>query len=130
MFVSHMLADRCTRLKFDGYMSDWMSVDNCIVQGDPLSMLLYLFYNAGLLVTPKKGEAKLAYMDDTNFYAEGDDFDDVYDSLRGMMEREHRGQEWSRAHNSRFEPSKMALVGFSRHRVKDPQRPGKTIPEP
>src|SRR6266481_4376798 len=129
-FVSHMLADRRTRLKFDGYTSDWMSVDNGIVQGDPLSMLLYLFFIAGLPATPEKGEAKLAYVDDANFYAEGDDFDDVYDSLWGMMEREHGGQEWSRAHNSRFEPSKMALVGFSRCRVKDPQRPGKTIPKP
>src|SRR6266481_5193925 len=113
MFVSHMLADRCTRLKFDGYMSDWMSVDNSIVQGDPLSMLLYLFYNAGLLATPKKGEAKLAYIDDTNFYTKGDDFIEVYNSLWNMMDREQGGQEWSRAHNLHFELSKMALVGFS-----------------
>ena len=32
-----------------------------------------------------------------------------------MMDRPQGGYEWSKAHNLRFEPSKMVLVGFSRH---------------
>ena len=30
-------------------MTTWFDLDNRIVQGDPLSMLLYLFYNADML---------------------------------------------------------------------------------
>ena len=40
LFIDCLLTNRCTRLKFDGYMSDWVNVDNGIVQGDPLSMIL------------------------------------------------------------------------------------------
>ena len=50
LFIDHLLNNRCTRLKFDGYTSDWVNVDNGIVQGDPLSMILYLFYNSDLLL--------------------------------------------------------------------------------
>ena len=70
-----MLTNRCTRLHFDGFMSDWMDIDNSIVQGDPLSMLLYLFYNADLIASPKKGEAMIAYVDDASYYAEGTNFE-------------------------------------------------------
>jgi len=129
-FIDRMLTDRCTRLKFNGYTSDWMAIDNGIVQGDPLSMLLYLFYNTDLLADPKKEEAKLAYVDDANFYAEGDDFQEVYDCLWDMMCREWGGQDWSKAHNSHFELSKLALVGFTRKQVRDPSQPGKMISKP
>ena len=48
-FLSNLLTGRRTHLKFDDYTSDWFDLDNGIGQGDPLSMLLYLFYNADLL---------------------------------------------------------------------------------
>ena len=78
MFILCMLTDRHTRLKFDGFTSEWMAVDNGIVQGDPLSMLLYLFYNADLVASPNPGEAKLACVDDASYFAEGKIFDEVY----------------------------------------------------
>ena len=75
-------------------------------------MLLYLFYNADLIASPNKDEAMIAYVDDTCYYAEGPDFGETHDKLRNMMCREQGRFEWSELHNSRFEPSKMALVGF------------------
>jgi len=57
-FIEHMLTGWLTRLKFNGYMSEWASIDNGIVQGDPLSMILYLFYNADLLENAGKSEVK------------------------------------------------------------------------
>jgi hypothetical protein len=45
-FVENLLTGRRTKLKSDSYMSDWFELDNSIGQGDPLSMVLYLFYNA------------------------------------------------------------------------------------
>ena len=35
-FIERMLTNRHTSLKFNGFMSDWIDIDNGIVQGDPL----------------------------------------------------------------------------------------------
>ena len=129
LFIECMLTNRRTRLRFDGFTSDWVAIDNGIVQGDPLSMLLYLFYNADLITMLKKEEAMIAYVDDTSYYVEGVDFGEVYNKLRDMMNRAQGGYDWSNLHNSCFEPSKMALVGFSRRRKTDPLFPGKMTPE-
>ena len=40
LFIGCLLTNRCTRLKFDGFTSDRVNVDNGIMQGDPLSMIL------------------------------------------------------------------------------------------
>ena len=42
-FVSNMLRGRVTTLKFDGYTSAPIHIDNGIGQGDPLSMALYQY---------------------------------------------------------------------------------------
>src|SRR6266481_8294669 len=93
-------------------------------------MVLYLFYNADLLTTPHKKELKIGYVDDVNFLAEGDDFDEAYARLSDMMLHEGGGFDWSRDHNSRFELSKLMLVGFSHQRAPDAQQPSKTMPMP
>ena len=59
LFIDRLLTNRRTRLKFDSYMSGWVDVDNRIVQGHLLSMILYLFYNSDLLSDTEKGEAKV-----------------------------------------------------------------------
>ena len=96
-------SDRRMRLKFDSFTSDWISVDNGIVQGDPLSMILYLFYNADLLEDMGKMETKVGYVDDVNFFAKGRTFNAAYAKLSDMMTREGGGQDWSKLHNSKFE---------------------------
>ena len=114
-FIECMLTGQHTSLKFDGYMSEWASIDNGIVQGDPLSMILYLFYNADLLENAGKLEVKVRYVDDINFYVEGSTFKDAYTRIWDMMTRANSGKDWSMNHNSRYELSKLKLVGFSRH---------------
>ena len=128
-FIEQMLMNQQTRLKFYGFTSDWVGVDNGIIQGDPLSMILYLFYNADLIEGAKKGEAKIAYVNDTNYYTKGVDFEEAYEKLRDMMTRDGGGQDWSCWHNSKFEMSKLALMGFSRWQAPDPSHPGKLRPE-
>ena|SRR6266481_7438543 len=78
-FIDQLLMGRWTKLKFDGFMSEWLNIDNGSIQGDPLSMILYLFYNADLLMDVKKQEMKIAYVNDVNFYAEGADFKEAYE---------------------------------------------------
>ena len=94
-FIGQLLSDRRTKLKFDGFTSDWVGINNGIVQGDPLSMILYLFYNADLLEDVKKKEMKITYVDDINFFAEGTNFEEVYKRLHDMMTQDGRGQAWS-----------------------------------
>ena len=43
IFMNNLLMGRNTKLKFDNFMSDWFAIDNGIGQGDPLSMILYLY---------------------------------------------------------------------------------------
>ena len=89
-----MLSGRRTRLKFDDFSSDWVPIDNGIGQGDPLSMILYLFYNADLLeVATGEGQAAVAYVDDTNLYAEGDTYEEAYRSIREMLLKEGGAKE-------------------------------------
>ena len=50
--ISNMLTNRWNWLKFDNFESEWFQLDNGIVQGDPLSMMLYLYYNVDILEIP------------------------------------------------------------------------------
>ena len=73
---------------------------------------------------------KVGYVDDVNFFAEGPTFNNAYAVLGNMMMCDGGGLDWSRNHNSKFEMSKLTLVGFSRQHVQDPACPGKMIAEP
>ena len=47
--INNMLMGCHTQLKFNNYTSSWFTLDNGIGQGDPLSMILYLYYNSDAL---------------------------------------------------------------------------------
>jgi len=86
ILISNMLMGHRNRLKFDDYTSDWFNLDNRIGQGDPLSMLLYLYYNADLLeVTRGCDELGLGYVDDVAFVAVAKDFKQAHRRLKQMM---------------------------------------------
>ena len=55
-FIKLLLNNRKTRLKFDDCISKIIMVTNGIGQGDPLSMILYIIYNADLLEIPNMVE--------------------------------------------------------------------------
>jgi Reverse transcriptase (RNA-dependent DNA polymerase) len=117
LFIDRMIRGRKTRLKFDDYMSDTFDILTGIGQGNPLSMLLYLFYNADLLdILSSRNEAALGYVDDTMFFAEGDNLDDTNAMIVDMMTRADGGYQWAADHHSKFETSKFALMGFTRRR--------------
>ena len=64
-FIESMLMGRRNRLKFDDYSSEWFNLNNSIVQGDLLLMILYLFYNVDILDAARgKNELCLGYVDD------------------------------------------------------------------
>jgi hypothetical protein len=113
-FIERMLMSRSMTLKYDGYSSEPIRIDNGIGQGDPLSMVLYQYYNADLLDIPRgKNEDALAYVDDTIMVATAETFDEAHTKLADMMGREGGVSEWSKIHNSPLEYSKLALIDFA-----------------
>ena len=120
--VNMVLTGRTTKLKFNDYTLDQIPLLNGIGQGDPLSMISYLFYNADILDIPNsQNELAVTFVDDTAFFAEGATFADTHIKLRDMMNRNGGVFEWSANHNSRFKVTKFALVDFSQ--AKDIPRP-------
>jgi len=116
-FVHNMLKGRVTTLKFNGYTSDPIIIDNGIGQGDPLSMGIYQYYNADLLDIPsEKDESAMAYVDDSVMIAIADTFPEAHTKLHSMMTRARGVTKWSTQHNSPLEYSKLALVDFAHSR--------------
>lgn len=127
-FISGMLEGRTTFLRFDNHISSTIKLDNGIGQGDPLSMVLYQFYNADILDIPFcKNKVLIAYVNNALILAMGKDFYKIYDMLVDMMTREGSIYNWTLTHNSPIEHSKLALIDFA-HPRKDVTRPDLKLP--
>lgn len=88
-YFSTLLKDCKTKLKFDNYISDYIPVENRIGQSNPLSMILYLFYNADLLEIPQnRMEVVFSYIDNIFLFAEGVDFKEMHGKPQRMMKKE------------------------------------------
>jgi hypothetical protein len=121
-FTSRVLTNRKTKLSFDGYLSDWISITNGIGQGNPLSMILYIIYNSDLVKVakiPSRSELTLAFVDDILFITIRDNFCDTHHVLQDMLNRQDRAFDWSRDHNSKFETTKFAIMNFSLNKTKE-----------
>ena len=120
-FIARSLTNRRTKIKFDDYISGPLEVKNGIGQGDPLSMLLYILYNADLLELPDNDfEDAIGYVDDIAILATGTDFKETTQRIETMMVKEGGGLQWSKDHNSRFEVTKSAILHFTRKTAPDP----------
>jgi ribonuclease HI len=117
-FVENMLKGRITRLKFDDHELGQININNGIGQGDPLSMVLYQYYNTDLLDIPEApNETAAAYVDDAILVAMAATFEDTHKILENMMMHTDGAMDWAKEHNSKFELLKQALMDFS-HRNK------------
>ena len=122
-----MLKDRITYLKFDDHTLEAININNGIGQGDPLSMVLYQFYNADILDVPKgKAESAIAYIDNALILVVAKNFTEMHNMLANMLTREGGIYEWPNSHNSLLELSKLALIDFA-HRTKQIDRPPLTV---
>jgi hypothetical protein len=65
-FVQRLLEQCKTRLRFDDFTSELINICNGIGQGDPLSMVLYILFNADLLeiLALLMKEDSVGYVDD------------------------------------------------------------------
>ena len=127
-FIAGMLEGRTTHLKFDDHVSDVIEINNGIGQGDPLSMVLYQYYNADILDIPAHtNETSIAYVDDALIMASAPDFETTHRMLADMMTRSDGIYDWSKTHNSPLEHSKLALINFA-HRNNYKIRPNLVLP--
>jgi len=128
-FIQTMLVGRTTFLKFDDHTSKAIQIDNGIGQGDPLSMVLYQFYNADILDIPTQpGESASAYVDNALILAVAPNFERTHQIISDMMSREGGIYDWSLTHNSPLEHSKLALVDFA-HVSSAKERPVLILPD-
>ena len=128
--MERLLTNRKTRIKFDDHLSDYYNITNGIGQGDPLSMLLYIIYNADLLeITDNEiNEDMLGYVDDITLIAIGNNFEETTHRLKQLMTKENGGIQWSKEYNSRFEVTKSAIIHFTRKTSPDPDSERGRIP--
>src|SRR6266481_5996954 len=111
-FFEVVLADHRTQLAFNGFLSEYISVDNRIGQGEPSSMILYLIYSHALVAIPPMCDGDGgAYVDNNFFMATGGTYKDCDMKLNRMLDRQ---EAWSAAHNSPAEITKFKCVRFSR----------------
>jgi ribonuclease HI len=128
-FIANMLRDRSTTLRFDDHTSQPIEINNGIGQGDPLSMILYQFYNADLVEIPNEngGETAIAYVDDAIISAAASTFEETHEILKDMMTKEGGAVNWAKTHNSPFEFNKLALIDFA-HSSRKLDRPPLALP--
>ena len=121
-FIHNMLREQYTALKFDDFISYQIALDNGIGQGDPLSMVLYQYYNANLIDIPAAAnKAAAGYIDNAILIATATTFLEARDILENMMTRSRGAIDWSKKHNSHF--SKLALIDFAHRNSKKPRSP-------
>ena len=119
-WIQHKLTGHCTTIAFDNYTSDPLRVSDGCDQGCPLSVVLYLYYNAGLLEVANTREKELApgFIDNVVFLAAGPNLEHMHKKVANMMERPGGGLHWSNTHNSLFEPDTLQLVDFTQKHEK------------
>ncbi|KAG9221604.1 hypothetical protein CCMSSC00406_0006763 [Pleurotus cornucopiae] len=110
--------------------SDPFPVENGLDQGDAMSVILYLLYNAGILATVKgnKKELGLLFIDDAAIVVTGATFTEAHARLKEIMMGDGGIFRWARDHNCEFGVDKFQLLDMSRKRVPHPMCLKKTTP--
>lgn len=116
-WIASFLSNRRTRIVMDGHASKEYPVETGIPQGSPLSPILYIFYNAGLIEECAVGDstAVTGYIDDAAILAWGDSTGETCQKLAVSLER---AQRWANTHASKFAPEKFQLTHFTRARTR------------
>ena len=110
------LGNRTTTIQMGDIESDMYQVDVGILQGSPLSLILYLFYNADLLETAgDKDIQTTGWIDDVYFFTRSTSAEQ---NCRNLEPAHQRAETWARKHGSRFSPVKYQLIHFTRSRMK------------
>lgn len=116
-WIASFLSERRTRITMDDFTSEEHTISTGIPQGSPLSPILYIFYNAGLLETCAVDHDTTAtgYIDDAAILACGDTAAETCTKLKVALEK---AQSWATTHASKFAPDKFQLTHVTRSRTR------------
>src|ERR1700723_175242 len=119
------LEGRKTRLLFDDFKSRFLEIEGGLDQGDPLSVITYLLYNACFLecLQMEEGERGALFIDDAYVLVTGSDFTETHQQLQDIMERRGGIFDWAAAHNCEFGIDKFQLIDFTRRLGPHPTLP-------
>ena len=122
------LKGRKTTLSFDDFLSEEFGIDNGLDQGDPVSGIIYMIYNGGILecIDTKNGEHGALFIDDAYILTIGDSVEETHDKVKRIMEKANGVFKWADQHNCEFGVDKFQLLDLTRRRETDPARQGKT----
>lgn len=114
--IAALLEGRQTKLQFNDFLLQFLTINNRISQGCPLSIIIYILYNADLVEIPKdkNEEDAIRYVDEVILVAIGDTFEEMVQILKDMMEQIGGGFTWSSTHNLWFKIMKVAVMHLSR----------------
>jgi hypothetical protein len=105
-WISSFLKNRATCIKLGAETTRRHNIQTSIPKGSPLSPILYLFYNAGLLDiadTSPSSTPTGGWIDDVNFMAQGDSTEET---CRYLSEMNQKAEEWAAKHGSKFDSKK------------------------
>ena len=110
--IDSFLRDRSTILKLQEYTAPSIPIETGIPQGSPLSLILYLFYNADLIEACRTDNSEaVGYVDDASTLAVGPSAAKNCKTLKAIH---RKAEDWARKHGSQFAPAKYELVHFTR----------------
>jgi ribonuclease HI len=124
-WMMRRLEGRQTTLTFDDFRSTMLAIDSGIDQGDPLSVITYLLYNACFLecLRQEHGERGALFVDDAYVLITGVDFGDTHRKIELIMERPGGVFDWARDHNCEFGVDKFQLLDLTRRLIPHPSLP-------
>jgi ribonuclease HI len=116
-WIASFMQDRTASITFDDFESPRTALDNAgLAQGSPLSPILFIFFNAGLVNQPvdRKGGSS-AFIDDYFRWIVGPSAED---NLRKLQEDDiPRIEQWARQTGSSFAAEKTELIHLTRKKT-------------
>jgi Reverse transcriptase (RNA-dependent DNA polymerase) len=113
-WVRSFLSERQTTISISGHQSTLHRVPGGAPQGSPLSLILFLFYNAELMsLCSGPRTTTIGFVDDTNILAYGKS---TAATCKALEEAHSRCLLWAKKFGIKFAPSKYELIHFTRRR--------------
>jgi len=112
-WIADFLENRSSRLSFNEVEPEPICTNAGVLQGSPLSPILYMFYNADLLDIPgtRSGVLGLGFIDDIAFGVQGETEERNAREPERML---REAEEWRERHGAKFEERKYVLVHFTK----------------